>query len=59
MSEQDLINKIFDACAEYGTKDVHYELEENGTRTWDDDLHADIQGACIQIINAFAHFKEN
>ena len=58
MSDLDLVNKIFEICAEFGKKDVHYEVEENGTRVWDDGLHTVIQGACNQILNAFENFEE-
>lgn len=58
MTEQDFINKIFDVCAELANPGVHFQTEPNGSRTWDNDLHAAIQGACEQILRAFDAFDE-
>lgn len=58
MREQDFINKIFDVCAELANPGVHFQTEQNGSRTWDNKLHAAIQGACEQILRAFDTFDE-
>ena len=59
MNSTEFINAIFDVCAKIAKENVHYIVDENGMRVWNDTLHNVIQTACIQILNTFDKEEED
>jgi len=60
MEHVDFVNEVFDLCIKHlASEGFHYEVEENGHKTWVDELHNAIQDACVKIITAFDDYNED
>lgn len=57
--EINFTNSVFKVCTKIAKKGVHYKVDENGIKIWNDYLHSVIQTACIHILDAFDEVEED